>query len=113
MNYTENLRNRILLVVAAIASYIFVPVPLGLLAFTFFHAPSFPLAGYMVYVIQVFVFVILIYGALSWVTPSLIPQYIPKKIIVGVICAIVILYILPSGVLSLEAVGSCTIINNS
>jgi hypothetical protein len=57
--------------------------------------------------------VVLLYGALAWVKPSLIPPYISKKIIVGIIGGIVILSLIPSGILSLEPVGTCEIFNNS
>ena len=113
MNYAENLKKRIILVAVAIASYIFVPIPIGLSMFSFFHPTSFPIAGYVVHAIQVFVFVILLYGALAWVKPSLVPPYISKKIIVGVICAIIILAVLPEGLWSLEPVGLCIITNKS
>jgi len=113
MNYTENIRKRIILVAAAIASYIIVPIPIGLSMFSFFHPTSFPIAGYAVHAIQVFVLVILLYGALTWIKPSLIPQYISKKIVIGVICSIIILAILPQGLWSFEPVGLCVITNKS
>ena len=113
MNYTENIKKRIIFVILAIVAYIFLPIPIGLSMFSFFHPTSFPIAGYVVHAIQVFVFVILIYGALAWVKPSLVPQYISKKIIVGVICAIIILAVLPGGLWPLEPVGLCIISNKS
>lgn len=102
-----------MLVAAAIASYIFVPIPIGFLFFPFFHPASFPIAGYVMHAIQILVFVMLLYGALAWIKPSLIPKYISKKIIVGVICAIIILVVLPDGLWSLEPVGLCVITNKS
>lgn len=97
----------------AIASYIFIPIPIGLSMFSFFHPTSFPLAGYVAHAIQVFVLVMLLYGALAWIKPSLIPKYISKKIIIVVICTIIILAVLPEGLWSLEPVGLCVITNKS
>ena len=113
LNYTENIKKRIFLVAMAIVAYIFVPVPIGLSMFSFFHPTSFPIAGYVVHAIQVFVLVIILYGSLEWVKPSLIPKSISKKIIVGIICAIVILAVVPEGLWSLEPVGLCVITNMS
>lgn len=113
MDYTKNLKNRVLVVAAAIAAYIFLPVIIGLSLFPIFNPVSFPLMGIAVHTIQVFAGVILLYGALEWVKPSLIPKFIPKKFIGFLILAIVVLAILPEGVLTLEASGSCTIVNHS
>ncbi len=113
MNYTENIKKRIILVIVAIVAYIFVPIPISLSLLSFFTMPSFPIAGYVLHLIRTFVLVILLYGALAWVKPSLVPLYISKKIIYAVICGIVILSVLPSGMLSLESTGSCEIFNNS
>jgi len=113
MNYTENIRKRIILVTIAIASYILVPIPIGLSMFSFFHPTSFPIAGYVVHAIQVFVFVILLYGSLAWIKPYLVPHFISKKITVGIICTIIILAVLPEGLWSLEPVGLCVITNQS
>jgi hypothetical protein len=113
MNYTKNIKKRIILVGVAIISYIFVTIPIGLSMFSFFHPTSFPIAGIMVHGIQIFVFVILLYGALEWVKPSLIPPYLSKRMITGIIIGIIILGLLPSGMLSMGRTGSCTIHNNS
>ena len=113
MNYTENIKKRIILLVIAITAYILVPIPIGLSMFSFFNPISFPLVGFITHVIQVFVLVILLYGALDWIKPSLVPKSISKKVVGGIIFGIVFLSILPTGILSLEPTGSCTIINNS
>jgi len=113
MNYTKNLKNRILVVAAAIAFYIFIPVVIGLSLFSYFNPVSFPLMGIAVHAIQVFGGVILLYGALEWIKPSLVPKYIPKKFIGFLILAIVVLAVLPAGVFTLEANGSCSIVNHS
>lgn len=113
MKYDQNLKKRILLVAGAILVYVFIPIPIGLSMFSFFHPTSFPIAGYFVHAIQVFVLVILLYGALAWVKPSLVPSNISKKIIIGIICAIIILAVLPEGLWSLEPVGLCVITNKS
>ena len=117
MRYTENIKNRIFLIAASIASYFLIPIPLGLMVFTFFNPPSFPFAGYVVYAIQICVSLILLYGAFEWVKPSLIPRNFPKKFIgfaiVGIVFTTTFLSILPSNTISLESVGSCTIYDNS
>ena len=70
MKFPENIKNRIFLIAASIASYFLIPIPLGLMIFTFFHPSSFPFAGYIVYAIQICVSLILFYGAFEWVKPS-------------------------------------------
>ncbi|QLH06648.1 hypothetical protein [Nitrosopumilus ureiphilus] len=112
MNYTENIKKRIILVIVAVVAYIFVPIPISLSMLSFLYSPSFPLAGIVMHTIQISVLMILLYGALAWVKPSLVPSYISKKVITAIICVIIILSMLPSGLLSLESTGSCTIINN-
>ena len=113
MDYTENIKNRMPVVATAIAAYVFLPVIIGLSLFPIFNPVSFPLMGIVVHSIQVFGGVILLYGALEWVKPSLIPKSIPKRIIGIVILAIVVLAILSEGALNLEESGSCTIVNHS
>lgn len=117
MNYTENIKNRIFLIAASIASYFLIPIPLGLMIFSFFHPPSFPFAGYVVYAIQICVSLILFYGAFEWVKPSLIPRQLPKKIIgfaiIGIVFSTTFLSILPHNKISFESVGNCTIHDNS
>ena len=113
MNYTENIKKRIILVIVAVVAYIFVPIPISLSIIPFLYSQSFLIAGIVMHAIQIFVLVLLLYGALAWIKPSLIPQYISKKIITVVIVVIVILTLLPSGMLTLEPVGTCEIFNNS
>lgn len=113
MNYAENIKKRIILVIIAVVSYTFVPIPISLLMVSFFYSPSFPITGIVMHAMQISVLIVFLYGALAWVKPSLVPPYISKKIISAVICGIVILSVLPSGMLSLEPTGSCEIFNNS
>lgn len=112
MNF-QNIKKRIILIIIAVASYIFVPIPLGFLFFPAFHPVSFPISGYIMHAIQIFVSLILVYGAFAWIKPSLVPSHITKKIVIAVMCGIIIVMIIPSGVFTLEPVGSCTITNNS
>jgi len=113
MNYTENLKNRILVIAAAITAYIFFPVLIGASMFSFFNPVKFSLMGFVVHAVQVLVFLVLFYGAFEWVKPSLVPKSIPKKLIGVIIGIIVVLSILPHGVFTLEPTGNCTIINHS
>lgn len=113
MDYTANLKNRILVIAAAIAAYIFFPVLIGVSMLSFFNPVQFSQMGFVVHAIQVLVFLVLFYGALEWVKPSLVPKSIPKKLIGVIIGVIVILSILPHGVFTLEPTGNCTIINHS
>lgn len=113
MKYPQNIKNRIILVAVAVLTYIFVPVLIGLPLFSLFSPVVFPIAGHFVHAMQILIPVILLYGALEWVKPSLIPRFISKKIIVGIICAIVIVGSIPSVGFSLESVGTCTITQDS
>jgi hypothetical protein len=108
----ENIKKRIILVGIAILAYIFVPIPISLLMVSFLYSTSFPVVGFMIHAIRIFIFVMVLYGALAWVKPSLIPPYISKNMITGIIIGIIILSLLPSGMLSLGVTGSCTIYNN-
>jgi hypothetical protein len=111
--YTENIKNRILMIIAAIAAYIFSPVLIGTSMFSFFNPVQFPFMGFVVHGIQVFVFLILLYGAFEWIKPSLIPKSIPKKLIGVIIGTIIAVSIIPAGVFTLESTGNCMIINHS
>ena len=117
MKYPKNIKNRIFLIAASIASYFLLPIPLGLMIFTFFHPTSFPFAVYVIYAIQICVSLILFYGAFEWVKPSLLPKNFPKKIIgfaiIGIVFTTTFLSILPNNIISMESVGSCTIYDNS
>ena len=113
MNYTENIKNRILMIAAAVAAYIFTPVLIGASMFSFFNPVQLSSIGLLVHAIQPFAFLILLYGAFEWVKPSLIPKSIPKKIIGIIILVITVLSILPHGVFTLEATGNCTIISHA
>ena len=113
MNYTVNIKKRIILVIVAIVAYIFVPIPVSMTMLSLLYSPSLPIAGIVMYTIQISVLIVLLYGALAWIKPSLVPSYISKKAIPAIICTIIVLSMLPSGLLSLEPTGSCTIINNS
>lgn len=113
MDYTINLKNRILLIAAAIAAYIFFPVLVSVSMLSFFNPVQFSLMGFAVHAGQVLVFLVLFYGAFEWVKPSLVPKSIPKKFIGVIIGVIVVLSMLPYGVFSLEPTSNCTIINHS
>lgn len=113
MNYTENLKNRILMIAAAVAAYIFTPVLIGVSMLPFFNQVQFSMMGFVVHAIQVLVSLILLYGALDWIKPSLIPKSFPKKFIWIIIGIIVVLSILPHGVFTLEPTGNCTIISHA
>lgn len=113
MNYTQNIKKRIIFVIAAVAAYIFVPIPVSMTMLSLLYSPSFPIAGIVIHAIQISVLIVLLYGALAWVKPSFVPSYISKKAITAITCTIIVLTMLPSGLLSLEATGNCTIVSNS
>lgn len=113
MNYTENLKNRILMIAAAILAYIFTPVLIGVSMLPFFNSVQFSMMGFVVHAIQVLFSLILLYGALEWVKPSLIPKSFPKKFIGIIIGIIVVLSLLPHGVFTLEPIGNCTITSHA
>ena len=113
MKIRENLKNRILMIVAAIAAYIFSPVLIGTPLFAVLSPVEFPLMGFFVHGIQVLVFLVLLYGAFEWIKPSLIPQSIPKKIIGIIIGVIIVLSVLPTGALTLEPTGVCSITSHA
>ena len=102
-----NLRERIVILAIAAASYIvpvWIPLVSIFLPFGFFQFP------YMFSLIRISVLLILVYGAFAWVRPSLVPPYLTKKIIVAMMCGIVIVAMLPYSALTLEPVGICTVI---
>lgn len=101
------------MIAAAILAYIFTPVLIGASMFSFFNPVQFSMMGIFVHAIQVLVSLILLYGALEWVKPSLIPKSFPKKFIWIIIGVIVVLSILPHGVFTLEPTGNCTIISHA
>ena len=113
MNYTVNIKKRIILVIVAIVAYIFVPIPVSMTMLSFLYSPLLPIAGIVMHTIQISVLIVLLYGALAWVKPSLVPSYISKKAITAIICTIIVLSMLPNGLLSLESTGNCTIVSNS
>lgn len=102
-----NLKKRIVILVIAAVSYV-VPVWISLvsifLPFGFFQFP------YVFSLIRISVLLILVYGAFAWVSPSLVPPYLTRKVIVAMMCGIVIASMLPYSALTLEPVGVCTVI---
>ena len=92
-----NVRKRIAFLVAAVLSYVFLPV------FLLTTVPLFPVGGHMVSVLAVTairdsVVMILVYGALAWVAPSLVPPYITRKAVAAIMCGIVIIATVYGGV---------------
>ena len=108
-----NIKKRIGLLIIAVLSYIFMPVLLGFSVFSVFHYISSLTFGYGIHAIQIFIFLILVYGAFAWIKPSLVPSWLTKKIIVGIMCGIVIVMIFSDGTFTLEPAGMCTIIKYS
>lgn len=100
-----NIRKRIAFLVAAVLSYVFLPVLL-LIAI-----PPFFVGGHLVLVlaisvIRVSAFMILVYGAFAWVAPSLVPPYLTKRAIVAIMCGIVIVTTVSGGMSMLEPSGA-------
>ena len=108
-----NIKKRVGLLIIAVLSYIFVPALLGFSIFSVSHYISSLTFGYGMLVIQILVFLILVYGAFAWIKPSLVPSWLTKKITVGIMCGIVIVMTLPVGTFTLEPAGMCAIVAHS
>ena len=109
----SNIKKRAGLLIIAVLSYIFVPALLAFSVFSVSHYISSLTFGYGMRVIQILVFLILVYGAFAWVKPSLVPSWLTKKITVGIMCGIVIVMTLPVGTFTLEPAGTCVIVAHS
>lgn len=99
-----NVGKRIAFLVAAVLSYVFLPV------FLLITVPLFPVGGHMVSALVVTairdsVVMILVYGALAWVAPSLVPPYITRKAVTAIMCGIVIITTVSGGMYMLGPSG--------
>ena len=99
-----NVRKRIAYLIAAALSYVFLPV------FLLITIPAFFIGEHMVSMLAVTTIrdaavMILVYGALAWVAPSLVPPYFTKKAVAAIMCGIVIITTVSGGTYMLGPSG--------